>query len=149
MASSTLSLQEREAVYDTLRRYVWCMDTRDVEGVVATFTSDGEVKDITGRRWEVPSGGARGFAEHFILRPIDWAGQHWVQFLETEDMAGGGVKVTSYWLGATWAADDSRYVNTLGRYIDTCVKVDGEWRIKEKIIDPWTNETVQMVGKTN
>jgi hypothetical protein len=64
-------------------------------------------------------------------------------------MAGGGVKVTSYWLGATWAADDSRYVNTLGRYIDTCVKVDGEWRIKEKIIDPWTNETVQMVGKTN
>jgi len=146
---SKLSLQEREAVYDTLRRYLWCMDTRDVEGAVATFTSDAEVKDVTGRRWDAPNRGARGFAEHFLLPERDSAGQHWVQFMEMDDLPDGAVKVVSYWMGATWAADDSKFVNHLGRYTDTVVKVDGSWRIKEKVIDPWNNETVQMVGKHN
>jgi hypothetical protein len=144
---SNLSLQEREAVYDTLRRYLWCMDTRDVEGAVATFTADAEVKDITGRRWDAPNRGARGFAEHFLLPERDSAGQHWVQFMEIDDIADGAVKVTAYWLGATWGADDSRFVNTLGSYVDTVVKVDGKWLIREKVIDPWNNETVPMIGK--
>jgi hypothetical protein len=29
------------------------------------------------------------------------------------------------------------------------VKIDGQWLIKEKVIDPWNNETVQMVGPHN
>ncbi|HEX5369330.1 MAG TPA: nuclear transport factor 2 family protein [Dehalococcoidia bacterium] len=149
MPASKLSLQEREAVYDVLRRYVWCMDTGDIEGVIATFTSDGEVKDITGRRWDLAGRGARGFAEHWLLRPRDSASQHWVQFLQTEDLPPDAVRVTSYWLGTTWAADDSKFVNNLGRYTDTCVKVDGEWRIREKVIDAWNNETVQMIGKSS
>ena len=46
-------------IYDTLARYVWSMDTGDIEGVVATFTPDGVVKDVTGKRWDAAQGGAR------------------------------------------------------------------------------------------
>jgi hypothetical protein len=39
-------------------------------------------------------------------------------------------------------------MRAMGSYADTCVKVDGQWLIKEKIIDPWNSETAPMVGKT-
>jgi hypothetical protein len=35
----------------------------------------------------------------------------------------------------------------MGSYIDTCVEVDGQWLIKEKIIDPWNSETAPVAGK--
>ena len=37
-------------------------------------------------------------------------------------------------------------MRAMGSYVDTCVKVDGTWLIKEKIIDPWNNETAPIVG---
>jgi hypothetical protein len=30
----------------------------------------------------------------------------------------------------------------MGCYTDTCVRVEGQWRLREKIIDPWTSERV-------
>ena len=52
MSGRTISLEDRQAIYDTLARYVWGMDTGDIAGVVATFTPDGVVKDVTGKRWD-------------------------------------------------------------------------------------------------
>src|SRR5262249_60694658 len=69
MAREKISLEDRQEIYDTLARYVWGMDTGDIEGVVATCTPDGVVKDVTGKRWEAAQGGARGFATHFLTRP--------------------------------------------------------------------------------
>ena len=43
---------------------------------------------------------------------------------------------------------DHKSIRAMGSYVDTCVKVDGQWLIKEKIIDPWNSETAPMVGKT-
>jgi hypothetical protein len=34
----------------------------------------------------------------------------------------------------------------MGSYVDTCVKVAGQWRIKEKLIDPWNSVTAPMAG---
>jgi hypothetical protein len=34
----------------------------------------------------------------------------------------------------------------MGSYVDTCVKVDGQWRIQAKIINPWNSATAPMVG---
>src|SRR6266545_692725 len=143
-----LSPEDRELLFDVLRRYVWCMDTGDIDGIAATFTTDGVVKDITGRRWDGQEA-PRQFASHFILRPDRPAAQHWVQHMFVEDGEKGARKVTSYWFTAVRdPADDRRFVSNLGRYIDTCVKVDGRWLIKEKLIDPWNNETVEMLGKS-
>src|SRR4029450_10122757 len=60
MPDATISLEDRQAIYDTLARYVWSMDTGDIEGVVATFTPDGVVKDITGKKWAGLAPGAPG-----------------------------------------------------------------------------------------
>ena len=142
----SLSPEDRDAVYDVLRRYIWCMDTGDIDGIAATFTSDGTVKDITGTHWDGPDA-PRRFAAHFIERPNRPAGQHWVQHMSLDDSAAGSAHVTSYWFTVVRDSDDDRkFVTNLGRYIDTCVKLDGRWLIKEKLIDPWNNETV-LAGK--
>ena len=140
--------EERDMVHDVLRRYIWCMDTGDVDGVEATFTTDGTVKDIAGRHWDGP-GAPRSFASHFIERPDRPASQHWVQHMDIDATAADAVRVTSYWFTVVRDTDDDRkFVSNLGRYIDTCVKVDGGWLIKDKQIDPWNDETVLM-GKAN
>ncbi len=139
MAAATLSLEERQAIYDTLARYVWGMDTGDIEGVVATFTPDGVVKDVMGKRWDAAAGGARGFATFFLTRPNRRGGQHHVQHLFVDATEGGAYRVTSYWFSLRWDAEsDQKAVRAMGSYVDTCVKVDGRWLIKEKIIDPST-----------
>jgi SnoaL-like domain len=141
-----LSLEDRDAVYDVLRRYIWCMDTADVDGIAATFTRDGTVKDITGRHWD-GNDAARNFASHFIDRPDRPAAQHWVQHMDLAETGDASARVTSYWFSVVRDSnDDRKFVTNLGRYIDTCVKIDGRWLIKDKQIDPWNNETV-LAGK--
>jgi hypothetical protein len=147
MSEAKMSLEDRQEIYDTLARYVWSMDTGDIEGVVATFTPDGVVKDVTGKKWDAAAGGARGFATHFLTRPNRRGGQHHVQHLFIDKAAGGGYRVTSYWVSIRWDTEgDTKSMRAMGSYVDTCVKVDGTWLIKEKIIDPWNSETAPMVG---
>ena len=147
MAPATISLEVRQEIYDTLARYVWSMDTGDIDGVVATFTADGVVKDVTGKRWDAAAGGVRGFASHFLTRPNRRGGQHHVQHLFVEPADAGGYCVTSYWVSIQWdAAGDKKFIRALGSYADTCVKVDGRWLIKEKIIAPWNSATAPMRG---
>jgi hypothetical protein len=147
MPEARISLEERQALYDTLARYVWGMDTGDIEGVVAAFTPDGEVKDVTGKRWDPAAGGVRGFANHFLKRPNRGGGQHHVQHLFVESAEGGGYCVISYWVSIQWdAAGDRKFIRAMGSYRDTCVKIDGQWYIKEKIIDPWNSATAPVAG---
>ncbi|HSF33135.1 MAG TPA: nuclear transport factor 2 family protein [Candidatus Tectomicrobia bacterium] len=89
MADATISLEDRQEIYDVLARYVWSMDTGDIEGVVATFTPDGVVKDVTGKSWDASAGGVRGFATQFLTRPNRRGGQHHVQHLFVEHAEGG------------------------------------------------------------
>jgi hypothetical protein len=146
MADAQISLEDRQAIYDTLARYVWSMDTGDIEGVVAMFTSDGVVKDVTGKRWDAAAGGVRGFATHFLTRPHRRGGQHHVQHLFAEQADGGGCRVTSYWVSIQWDAEgDRKFIRAMGSYVDTCIKVNGQWLIKEKIIDPWNSATTPVV----
>src|SRR5687767_3665603 len=145
MPEARISLEDRQALYDTLARYVWGMDTGDIEGVVAVFTPDGEVKDVTGKRWDAAAGGVRGFASHFLTRPNRRGGQHHVQHLFAESADGGGYRVTSYWVSIQWEVEgDRKFIRAMGSYVDTCVKVDGHWRIEEKLIDPWNSATAPI-----
>jgi len=147
MSEAKISLEERQEIYDTLARYVWGMDTGDIEGVVATFTPDGVVKVVTGKKWDSAAGGARGFATHFLTRPNRRGGQHHVQHLFVEKADGGGYRVISYWVSIRWDTErDDKSIRAMGSYIDTCVKMDGKWLIKEKIIDPWNSDTAPTVG---
>jgi hypothetical protein len=145
MADATLSLEDRHAIYDTLARYVWGMDTGDIDAVVATFTPDGVVRDVTGKRWDATAGGVRGFATHFLSRPNRRGGQHHVQHLFIEHTDGGGYRLISYWVSMQWEAqNDRKFIRAMGSYADTCVQVDGQWLIQEKIIDPWNSATAPL-----
>jgi hypothetical protein len=147
MADATISPEDRQAIYDTLARYVWSMDTGDIEGVAATFTPNSMVKDVNGKRWDAAAGGVRGFATHFLTRPNRRGWQHHVQHLLVEPAEGEGYRVTSYWVSIQWDAEgDKKFIRAMGSYSDTCVKVNGRWRIKEKLIDPWNSASAPMVG---
>lgn len=147
MADTPISLEDRHAIYDLLARYVWGMDTGDIEGVVATFTADGEVQDVTGTRWDAAAGGARGFATAFLTRPNRRGGQHHVQPLFIDPAPGGGYRVTSYWVSMRWDVEqDEKAIRAMGSYVDTCVQVQGQWRIKEKLIAPWHSAAAPMAS---
>jgi hypothetical protein len=149
MVAGQISLEDRQEIYDTLARYVWGMDTGDIERVVATFIADGVVKDVTGKRWDAAAGGVRGFATHFLTRPNRRGGQHHVQHLFVEPADEGGYRVTSYWVSIQWEAEgDRKFIRGMGSYVDTCVKVNGRWLIKEKIIEPWNSASAPLVGDT-
>ena len=147
MAGAKISLEDRQEIYDILARYVWGMDTGDIEAVVAQFTPDGVIKDVTGKCWDAAAGGVRGFATHFLTRPNRRGGQHHVQHLFVEPAAGGGYRVSSYWVSIQWdAEDDRKFLRAMGSYVDTCIKVQDQWLIKEKIIDPWNSATAPVLG---
>jgi hypothetical protein len=74
-----------------------------------------------------------------LARAILWPGR--------TPQDGGGYCVTSYWAAIQWDAEgDRRCIRTMGSYVDTCVKVNGRWRIQEKRIDPRNSATAPTVG---
>jgi hypothetical protein len=117
------------------------MDTRNIEGVVAAFTQDGMIRDVTGKVWDETMGGVRSFATHFLTLPDRPISQHWMQHMMVEDMAPPAYRVISYWaLLALDTATGDKTFRSFGSYRDTCVNVNGVWLIKEKYIDPWKSE---------
>jgi hypothetical protein len=74
-------------------------------------------------------------------------GQHHVQHLLVKPAEGGGYRVTSYWVFIQWDAEgDRKYMRTLGSYVDICGKVEGQWRVTEKISAPWNSASAAMIG---
>jgi len=141
VSEAHISLEDRQAITDTLMRYVWYMDTRHIERVVAVFTQDGAIKDVAGKVWDETTGGVRAFATHYLTlsdRPIS---QHWMQHMRVEDVGASSYRVTSYWaLLALDAATGDKTFRSFGSYRDTCVNINGIWLIKEKRIDPWQSQ---------
>lgn len=142
---SAISAKKRLKILDILHRYVWSMDTGDIEGVVGCFTADGEVQDVSGTVWGKGEGGARGFAEHFLHQPNRAGAQHWIQPLLFQPGKDGCV-CTSYWHSIKWETNpDLRFIRSIGMYTDWLVRVKGRWLIRKKIIAPWNSETAPMV----
>jgi hypothetical protein len=143
MKEASISLEEREAIFARLKRYLWCMDTGNIEGVPANFTPDATIRDVTGKLWDKAAGGVPGFANHFLGPKDRPAGQHWLQPMSVQDAGDGAILVISYWAGMNWERGSTeRTVRLIGAYRDTLVKVYGTWLIREKIIEPWNPDNV-------
>ena len=146
MADATISLEDRQAIYDTLARYVehgYRRYRRCRRHLYARRRGQRRHRETLGRcgRWR------QGICHHFLTQPNRRGGQHHVQHLLVEPANGGGYRVTSYLVSIQWDAEgDRKFIRAMGRYADTCIKVDGQWRIQEKIIDPWNSATAPMVG---
>lgn len=131
--TKALTLEDRAAISDCLGRYVWALDTGDVEGVVACFTPDGVTVDTQGNRDE-GADGVRNFALRFITRPDFRGRQHQVTHLFFEGDSERCV-VTSHWTVMQWTVSANRKeVASIGYSYDTMVKHEGRWLIGERVL---------------
>jgi len=146
MTSAIISAEDRQAIYDNLNRYAWCLDQADGAGVASTFTSDGAIVASDGR-YE-----GRSEIERFVNNagsaPGFFGRQHHVQplFIEEKD---GGYLLTSYWMVVTWHAGEAPFIVYIGYYLDTCVRDGDTWRMREKIIRRWNNATAPPMAQTS
>lgn len=60
----TLSIEDRQAISDVFARYMWAIDSGDVEGLVSCFTEDGALESPAVGRY-AGRDGLRAFASRF------------------------------------------------------------------------------------
>ena len=143
--TTKISVEDRQAIYDNLRMYAWCLDRADGAGVAGCFTPDGWVQGGTGQRFIGPVRVAE-FVKNASSQPGFFGRQHHIQPLFFEDTAEG-YTLTSYWQVVTWHAGEQPGVILMGYYVDKCVKVGGEWRFSEKQINRWDSTTTPPLAQ--
>jgi hypothetical protein len=144
---ANISLEEREAIFARLKRYLWCMDTGNINGVATNFTPDATIRDVTGKLWDKQAGGVNGFANHFLGPSGRPAGQHWLQPMSVQEAPNDAILVISYWAALSWdPKSNDKTIRVIGAYRDTLVKVYGTWLIREKIIEPWNVDNVPKLA---
>jgi hypothetical protein len=140
MPEPIISPSDRQAIYDNLRRYAWCLDRADGDGVAACFTRDGIVQTTSGQQYRNP-GGPQEFVRQASSQEGFFGRQHHVQPLLIEK-ADEGYMLTSYWMVVTWHEGAAPFLVSLGHYRDHCVLEDGEWRFAKKTILRWDDKSV-------
>ena len=136
--SDAMPPEDRFAIQDLIGRYLWALDTGDVDGVVAVFTPHGTVIDTQANRYE-GADGPRKFAVEFITREDFRGRQHLVTPLFFEG-AGDRYVVTSYWTVVKWRfALGTKEVASTGWSKDTVVRENGRWLIQERWLG-WFND---------
>ena len=133
--AGTLSVEDRIAIADLYARYAWSLDTRDVETFATLFADDGAIEMPDVGRFE-------GRAE--VLRygrlltddPTYPGRQHWIgQSLVEGDSEQ--CQVRSYGMVTGRSSDGVSAVRSLGYYTDKLVKVDGQWRFRDRVWQRW------------
>ncbi|HWG06286.1 MAG TPA: nuclear transport factor 2 family protein [Beijerinckiaceae bacterium] len=135
----TVPVEDRLAIHDLLMKYVWATDTGDIAAFVETFLPDGVLGRTTGLRYEGHEGIGR-FVEGQIARAGSRGRMHFFQTMSIEPERDG-YRVFSYWQVVQVIAAAGGRVRSTGTTSDLCLKVDGRWRFKERIIGRWNDET--------
>jgi hypothetical protein len=139
-----ISLADRQAIIDLVNAYAFALDTGDHDGVAAAFTADGYIKLPNGSEYR-GSDQLRQFVSDAMKNPTFRGHQHNIEPLYFEAVPGG-YKLSSYWMILFWQNGTPPSVEMMGYSDDTVTKVDGEWRIKERIVGSWTSETSLLAG---
>ena len=131
------TLREERAILETLHQYCHAVDYGIEEEYVGAFTEDAvfDVRKPSGETLhkEVGHGELKAYLakypgppsrynKHFMMDPM----------IRLHD---GKATVHSYFLAMRNGDDNKPVVGSFGRYIDTLVKVDGRWRISERIAE--------------
>lgn len=132
-------VEDRLAINDLLMKYVWASDTGDVAAFVETFLPDGLLGRTSGERYEGHAGIGR-FAEESISPPGTRGRMHFFQTISVAP-EGAGYRVFSFWQVVQVQAGAGGRVRSTGTTSDLCLRIDGKWRFKERIIERWNDET--------
>jgi uncharacterized protein (TIGR02246 family) len=138
--SGVISAEDRWAIHDLMMQYVLGTDTGDVASYVDSFATDAVLISSDDARLEGHAA-IRAHIEKEMSKPRQRGRQHYFQPVKVA-RAGDMVLVLSYWMVAHRGADAGPLdVRSMGSTDDVCVKVDGEWKIKERRIRRWSGDS--------
>jgi len=130
---STISNEDRGALMDLLTRYVAAIDSADMEGYLSVFTPDG-VLDMP----DVVSEGHDAIREYMtrLFARRQEGGPISMHFVGMPSIQGTSEQCTIrlYNILLRTAPDGTVMIPAVSDYIDTCVKVDGQWFFSRRVI---------------
>lgn len=128
----TVSIEDRLAIGDLFARYMWALDTGDVEGLVTCFTKDGALESPVVGRYAGREG-IRSFAERFAQLPASGTQlRHVISNLQIEAEGERGF-ARCYLLVYVTRNGQSRLLGP-GRYECRVRKEDGAWRFENRLV---------------
>ena len=145
-AGAALAAEDRQAITELFARYGWCFDAGDVAGFTALFTTDA-VYELDGGRRFVGHEQIGGYLSQAAASTWFPGRQHHIDQIIIE---GGPRRATSraYCTVTQRSVDGSMSLVYLGRYADTCVKVDGRWLFEQRVVRRWDSEETQAARLT-
>ncbi len=128
--------QARLDIIETLNRYAWGYDLRDLELMGGTFTRDGSFEiSLTGHAGWGPYRGRAAIVEWLsaVMEGQTDQRRHCVTNVIFRELGAGRASVDSY-LVLTAVENGTLRVVCTGTYHDEVVREDGAWLIRHKIL---------------
>jgi hypothetical protein len=140
-------LVERQAVEDTLLRYASAIDTKDYATLRSLFCDD-----VRGQYGDVVVEGADELLRWIDGMTVDRSWQHHLLSVYHVDFVSDAeaCALTYHTSHQTNAATPDRCTKIVARYRDTVRKVEGGWKIAEKVMEiGWMEETERQPVATS
>lgn len=133
-----IDCRQQLALQNLISRYVWALDTGDVEGVCQVFTHDAVVQDTSGNRYEGIDA-IRGYFSMLTKLPVFRGRQHHIDHCLFAP-EGAGVRCRAYWTVTQWITmQNLKELAVVGHSSDLFVVHGGEWRFRERLLHYWRN----------
>ena len=126
----------RLAILETLNRYAWSYDTRDLEAMRGCFTADGVFHaTLAGQEGWGPFEGREAVVGWLseVMRTQNDQRRHCISNVVFRELDRARAVVDSYLL-LTAVEDSALRVVCTGTYRDELVREDGVWRIRRKAL---------------
>jgi hypothetical protein len=131
--ATSLTVEDRLLIRELYARYVWAMDSGDLDAFVACYAPGGRI-DV-GRPASTPEGIRSWLAEFLRDSAFPGSQHHYNQFVMDGD--GARCQVRAYWARLyRLPGTTGSQIIAQGYYTDTVVKVDGRWRFLVKRSHP-------------
>jgi ketosteroid isomerase-like protein len=146
--TSKLSVEDRLDIQELFARYVWALNTGDVEGVLDCFTADGYLEHPPQGRFQGHDEIRKILADLWYSKPNWFIGrQHLANhFIITSD--GDKARVKAFFSILQHNVDyKTNFVFGLGHWDNVCVKQDGVWRFEALTVHKWIGDGVPWTGE--
>jgi SnoaL-like domain len=142
---------DRLAIRELIDAYAYCADRRDVAGQLALFTEDTELVVFADSRNPTPTQRFRGRA---ALAPVfdelkNYRATMHFNGQSTTRVDGARASAVTYCLLHEFTVDETAHTLMIAaiRYLDSLVKKDGKWSIRQRqVAIDWTETRPMATG---
>ncbi len=136
--------KDRAEIEDLMWRYVRAADNLDADAYVAVFTEDGSFNDVSGRQalHDMITGMEASMAPRRESGELTGNMHHIMSNQSIEFLSPNVARVHYYWqtIFGGPGVDPAPRVAAVGNGVDEVVKVDGEWLIRSRNVQPSRDE---------